>query len=382
MSYKKAYPNLSPLSRFIMHEDSLKGEQEDYYNNNMRTNNYRGVLKKHKVSGKSPSGITDDRKRCRLDFDFYPDESELAGNTAKLIRADCDNFLNLASANDAPIIDNTLDGMVVDLASINGPGPEVPGSPLNNLRIRNHTGDGDFISGQDAYDKGGIQQEDWDNSTPNPSRPRRGKSHLSPGTLTKDSQIPGAQVPATTAVTSPYGMRFHPVHKKNKMHHGIDFGGGKRSAARSILGPKEVATNPAHQEPCFAVLDGVISKVSMNVPSSKGYGSKVYITHEVLDKGGKNRKIVTRYGHIEYINAEKIKVGKSIKKGDVVAHIGSQGVSTGPHLHFEVRENGKSIDPVEIFGWQFGAATDTTDPNTNEEESDFPQEDGDQLEDQ
>ena len=47
-------------------------------------------------------------------------------------------------------------------------------------------------------------------------------------------------------------------------------------------------------------------------------------------------------------------VGDEIKKGDVVAHIGSQGGSTGPHLHFEVRENNTAIDPIEIFGWQMG----------------------------
>ena len=119
----------------------------------------------------------------------------------------------------------------------------------------------------------------------------------------------------------------------------------------------------------MAVFDGKVIVVNMNIGKRTGYGCKIDIEHNVKDKGGNDRKIVTRYGHVEYT---ELKVGDEIKKGDVVAHIGSQGGSTGPHLHFEVRENRTPIDPIEIFGWQMGPPPEP-DPGGHVE-NDYPEE--------
>tara|TARA_B100000123_G_C25733122_1_gene430193 strand:- start:1564 stop:2361 length:798 start_codon:yes stop_codon:yes gene_type:complete len=204
-----------------------------------------------------------------------------------------------------------------------------------------------------------------------PSKPKKGKRHLSQAPLVSDKQIPNAAMPAVTRVTSPYGYRIHPIKKTRKLHKGIDYAGGKRSAARSAgISAKMVANKPEHIEPCMAIFDGEVTRVKITVPSTSGYGGVVYIKHTVKDKGGNDRNIESRYGHVEYSTLKK---GDKVTKGQTVAHIGSQGGSTGPHLHFEVREGGKALDPVELFGWVYGPPPPQP-PPPGEEEDDFPQE--------
>ncbi len=112
-------------------------------------------------------------------------------------------------------------------------------------------------------------------------------------------------------ITSLYGWRTHPIWKDTRMHTGMDI--------RTPSGAKIVAVNSG-QVQYSGRLDG--------------YGNVV-----IIDHGG---KITTLYAH----NSELlVKEGQWVKKGQAIAKAGSTGYSTGPHLHFEVRENGKHVNP-------------------------------------
>lgn len=119
-----------------------------------------------------------------------------------------------------------------------------------------------------------------------------------------------------TRVASGFGMRFHPVHKINKMHTGIDF------------------TAPKGTE-IYATGDGKVLKVTR---SRRGYGN-----HVVIDHG---YGYTTLYAHMSEFNVRR---GQKIKRGDVIGLVGNTGTSTSPHLHYEVAKDGRKIDPVNFF---------------------------------
>ena len=118
--------------------------------------------------------------------------------------------------------------------------------------------------------------------------------------------------PGYTRITSPFGNRLHPVYKTYKMHTGIDI--AAPSGANIV-----------------AALDGTVIYADW----FGGYGKVIMVDHG----GG----IVTLYAHCSTLVA---KSGQKVTKGQTVAKVGSTGVSTGAHLHFEVRQNGKYVDPV------------------------------------
>lgn len=121
-------------------------------------------------------------------------------------------------------------------------------------------------------------------------------------------------VPGYTKITSTYGMRIHPIYKVPKMHNGIDIGGAPWGA------------------PFVAADDGVVIQAS---DKGNGYGLCV-----IIDHGG---GISTLYGHG---SAVYVSVGQKVTKGQKVLGIGSSGVSTGKHAHFEVRVNGRAVNPI------------------------------------
>ncbi|MBD1370839.1 peptidoglycan DD-metalloendopeptidase family protein [Hazenella sp. IB182357] len=117
-------------------------------------------------------------------------------------------------------------------------------------------------------------------------------------------------------ITSKFGNRFHPIKKVYQYHSGIDIG------------------KPANS-PIFASHSGVV----IESRSSTGYGWKIIIDH--------GNGYQTLYAHMEDHDV-KVRAGQRVQKGDVIALVGSNGWSTGPHLHFEVRLNDQLLDPLTL----------------------------------
>ncbi|MFD1395690.1 peptidoglycan DD-metalloendopeptidase family protein [Kroppenstedtia eburnea] len=122
---------------------------------------------------------------------------------------------------------------------------------------------------------------------------------------------------ASPNITSPYGWRRHPVTGVWKVHTGVDFADG--------LGT-----------PIFASEEGIVTRSG----PSNGYGWLV-----VIDHGG---GLQTWYAHM-YSNQVLVKTGDRVTRGQQIAGIGSNGWSTGPHLHFEVRIGGQHTDPMPFL---------------------------------
>ncbi|MCL1807751.1 MAG: peptidoglycan DD-metalloendopeptidase family protein [Oscillospiraceae bacterium] len=120
-------------------------------------------------------------------------------------------------------------------------------------------------------------------------------------------------VPGHTTVSSPFGDRIHPVYKVKRKHTGIDIPAPK--------GTNIVAANAG---------EIIIRK------KASGYGNYI-----VIDHGGGQASL---YAHMNAFNS-KYTVGSNVKAGDVIGYVGTTGVSTGNHLHFEISINGEHVDP-------------------------------------
>lgn len=116
-------------------------------------------------------------------------------------------------------------------------------------------------------------------------------------------------------ISGTFGFRKHPVYKSTKHHSGVDLAAPKNRHVRSVLAGTVV----------FAGSYG-------------GYGKLVSVKH----RDG----YLSMYGHLNEI---LVNVGESVKAGNVIGRVGSTGISTGPHLHFEWRRNGKVIDPATVL---------------------------------
>ena len=118
--------------------------------------------------------------------------------------------------------------------------------------------------------------------------------------------------PARGAFTSGFGLRRHPIFRIRRMHTGVD-----------IAAPRGA--------PVQAAADGRVIYTGW----FGGYGKIV-----ILDHGG---GVSTLYAHLSQILTEE---GRAVRQGQVIGRVGSTGYSTGPHVHFEVRVNGRPIDPT------------------------------------
>ncbi len=125
----------------------------------------------------------------------------------------------------------------------------------------------------------------------------------------------GFMKPIQGRITSPFGWRIHPIFNSRTFHSGVDIGGPNYGAIKASNSGKVIYTG-----------------------WYGGYGKVVIIEHGIV--GGK--PVSTLYAHMSSVKAVN---GQNVKKGDVIGYEGTTGYSTGPHCHFEVRENGKPSNP-------------------------------------
>jgi len=146
------------------------------------------------------------------------------------------------------------------------------------------------------------------------------------------------------AYSSGYGWRKHPVTGVRTFHDGVDIEANKLT-------------------PVYAMRDGTVNFAGLHGATvSEGFGNYVRIQHADGYETG--------YGHLQYIDVSN---GQSVQAGTLIGRSGSTGVSTGPHLHLLMHQNGSSVDPTAILN-AAPLATGTAQPidvPTNEEEDDM-----------
>ena len=120
----------------------------------------------------------------------------------------------------------------------------------------------------------------------------------------------------TERLVSGFGFRIHPIYKSLRMHTGVDF------------------TAPTGT-PIYATGNGVVKRAQRD---NSGYGLMVEVDH--------GYGYTTIYAHMSQV---KVRVGQTIKRGEVIGLVGNTGLSSGPHLHYEVIRNGKKVNPVNYF---------------------------------
>jgi murein DD-endopeptidase MepM/ murein hydrolase activator NlpD len=120
--------------------------------------------------------------------------------------------------------------------------------------------------------------------------------------------------PVNGPVTSGFGSRRHPILGYMRMHAGLDFKAG-------------------YGQPIFAVTEGVVAFAGRN----GGYGNFVRLSHS----GG----LATGYAHMSRI---AVRPGSRVRRGQIIGYVGSTGLSTGPHLHYELYRNGRTVNPMSV----------------------------------
>ena len=129
-----------------------------------------------------------------------------------------------------------------------------------------------------------------------------------------EQRVEGFEQPVHGHLTSSFGYRVHPILGFARFHDGVDYGA-------------------AWGTPVLAAADGVVSGAGW----SGGYGRQVRVAHQ--------DGVVTSYSHLSQIVAVP---GTRVQRGQMIGLVGSSGFSTGAHLHFEVRRNGRPVDPLSF----------------------------------
>ena len=124
----------------------------------------------------------------------------------------------------------------------------------------------------------------------------------------------GLQWPVTARITSGFGLRIHPILRFARMHRGIDFGARWGT-------------------PIHAAADGQVTRAGW----AGGYGRQVRLAHA--------SGLATSYSHMSSLAVEP---GTLVRQGQLIGYVGSSGLSTGPHLHYEVLRGGVAVNPMNV----------------------------------
>ncbi|MGI9624077.1 MAG: peptidoglycan DD-metalloendopeptidase family protein [Acidimicrobiales bacterium] len=159
------------------------------------------------------------------------------------------------------------------------------------------------------------QQEDSDDPADDEGETREREREPQPSPPDPGPGTPSFSRPIGGPISSPYGFRIHPIYGTRRLHTGIDYHAGQGA-------------------PIAAAASGTV----IFAGSFSGYGNTVIVQHS----GGYS----TLYAHMSGFNLSN---GASVNKGETVGFVGSTGLSTGPHLHFEIRLNGTAVDPAQFL---------------------------------
>ncbi len=152
-------------------------------------------------------------------------------------------------------------------------------------------------------------------------RARAAREHRRPRAVpdhSNDGMVLGWPIPGAP-ITSPYGMRYHPILHYWKLHDGTDFGAG--------------CGTPIH-----AVADGVVTDRYYN----GGYGNRLFVSHGI--KHG--HSLISAYNHLSRYSAH---IGEHVSRGEIIGYVGTTGYSTGCHLHFMIYEDGNAVNPMSWY---------------------------------
>jgi murein DD-endopeptidase MepM/ murein hydrolase activator NlpD len=132
----------------------------------------------------------------------------------------------------------------------------------------------------------------------------------------------------TVAISSDFGWRTAPCDGCSSDHQGVDFVPGAGTKV-------------------FSVYQGIVTKAGWD----GGYGNRIEVMHYVKGADGKVQQWVTLYAHMQNNSMPAdVYVGAVVKTGAVLGKVGSTGISTGPHLHFELIIDGENVDPMPVLG--------------------------------
>lgn len=135
------------------------------------------------------------------------------------------------------------------------------------------------------------------------------------------TSIPSGSPAGDARRSSPFGMRINPVTGRKEFHRGLDF------AVRKLT-------------PLYATADGVVIVTRRMTKASQGSGNFLRLQHAY--------GFTSSYSHMSKFAVRR---GEFVKKGDLVGYSGSTGLSTGPHLHFEIRFLGRALNPLPFVQW-------------------------------
>lgn len=196
--------------------------------------------------------------------------------------------------------------------------------PLSEDERRAGTGGADIYAGFDAYSRSTADLLRWTASNLDNLERRINIQQLSFEEIKERynqnrelmTHVPAIR-PIRGIILSGYGMRRHPVLGYMRMHDGVDF--------RARIGT-----------PIYATGDGVIKSARRRGT----YGLKIIIDH--------GHGYETLYAHLSEL-AEGIQAGARVQRGQLIAKSGNSGMTSGPHLHYEVHRNGRTVDPLNYM---------------------------------